>query len=400
MIQKKFFMPIVVAVATLVCCLTSPAAAQVTFQWATVGNSGNAEDPLNSGDIPGIGSVADVYRIAKNEVTNDQYAEFLNAVGATDTNALYNASMGSDARGGITRSGSSGSFTYAVKANMGNKPVNYVSFFDAMRFVNWLHNGQPTGAQDASTTEAGVYAISDGVSETRTADAQFFIPTENEWYKAAYHQPAAAGGDSDNYWLYATASNSVPTVATANATGDINNPGANVANYARGADWNGQDGNVTTVGSAGPLSESFYGTSDQGGNVWDWNETAAFLSFRVLRGGSWGVPVESFLQSSRQFVDDPSTENSDFGLRVASPMPVVCGDGFIVGGEECDDGNTNDGDGCSATCTVENAASCSGEPSVCLTDIPTISQWGLVAMVLLMLTAGTIVLCKRRQQAA
>ena len=212
----------------VVAYLAGPAPAEVTFDWATVGNPDNAADPLNEGDIPGIGSVAVVYRIAKSEVTNDQYAQFLNAVAATNANGLYNGSMGSNARGGITQNGSSGSFTYSVKTDMGNKPVNYVSFLDAMRFVNWLHNGQPTDAQDASTTETGVYTIGTGVSEIRAADAQFFIPTENEWYKAAYHQPSAQGGDTDDYWLYPTASNSVPTVATANATGDISNPADNV----------------------------------------------------------------------------------------------------------------------------------------------------------------------------
>ena len=150
--SKKLSRSMAAGVAALMVCLAGSASAQVTFDWATVGNPGNAEDPFNSGSIRGIGSVANVYRIAKNEVTNDQYAEFLDAVAATDTNALYNASMGSDPRGGITQSGVSGSFTYAVKTNMGDKPVNYVSFFDAMRFVNWLDNGQPSGVQDASTT--------------------------------------------------------------------------------------------------------------------------------------------------------------------------------------------------------------------------------------------------------
>ncbi len=301
----------------------APATAQVTFEWVIVGNPCNAEDPENSGDIPGIGSVTGVYRIAKYEVTNDQYAEFLNAVaGVVDTYDLYNESMGTEPRGGITQSGSSPNLTYAVKTDMGNKPVNYVSFFDAMRFVNWLHNGQLSGAQDASTTEDGVYAISDGLSETRAPDAQFFIPTEDEWYKAAYHQPAADGGDSDDYWLYPTASNSVPANATANATGDISNPGANVANWGSGADWNGQNGNVTTVGSAGALSDSFYGTADQGGNVWEWNETVGGSSFRVLRGSSW-VSAEVNLRSSVRVNSSPSSEGGSIGFRVA--IPSFCG---------------------------------------------------------------------------
>ncbi len=325
MMSKNFSMSMAAGVAALMVCVAGPASAQVTFEWATVGNPCNAADPFISGSIPGIGSVANAYRIAKNEVTNGQYAEFLGAVASTDTNALYNELMDTDPRGGITQSGVSGSFTYAVKTDMGDKPVIWVSFFDAMRFVNWLDNGQPSGVQDASTTEDGVYAISDGVSETRAGDAQFFIPTENEWYKAAYHQPSASGGDADDYWLYPTASNSVPTVATANATGDISNPGTNVANYDRGADWNSQDGNVTTVGSAGPNSESFYGTSDQGGNVWEWYETLVSASSRGLRGGSW-LDDESGLRSSFQRSFGPTGEDGDVGFRVASSFIPRPGD--------------------------------------------------------------------------
>ncbi len=349
MMRRKLFMRMAEVLATVFVC-ASPALGQVTFDWVTIGNPGNAEDPLNSGFLPGIGSVAYEYRIAKYEVTNDQYAEFLNAVAGADANGLYKASMGTDPRGGITRSGSSGSFAYAIKANMGNKPVNYVSFFNAMRFVNWLHNGQPTGTQDASTTEDGVYAISDGASETRAAGAQFFIPTENEWYKAAYHQPSSQGGDGDDYWLYPTATNSIPSVATANATGDVSNPGAIVANYELGADWNGQNGNVTTVGSAGPLSESFYGTSDQGGNVFEWNEGVVSASFHALRGGSWNFD-EASLRSSGRYSFGPASGAIDIGFRVASPFLQA--------------------------------------------PVPTISQWGLVAMVLLILGAGTIVVGTR-----
>ena len=109
---------------------------------------------------------------------------------------------------------------------MADRPVNYVNFNHAARFVNWLQNGQPTGAQTAATTERGAYTLDgamSGVSFTRNAGATYGLPSENEWYKAAYHQPAAQGGDS--YWFYPTGSNNPPTVATANAVGDISNPG-------------------------------------------------------------------------------------------------------------------------------------------------------------------------------
>ena len=280
---------------------------QVTFDWETVGNAGNAGEVQSQGTF---GAVDYNYRISKHEVTNAQYATFLNAVAATNTFALYSTLMGSNPRGGITRSGSSGSFTYSVRENMGNKPVNYVSFFDAMRFTNWLENGQ--GAGD---TEAGVYTIGSGVNETRATGARYFIPSEDEWYKAAYHKNDGVTG---NYWDYPTSSDTIPTIAMANANGDVSNPGSNVANYNRGADWNGQDGNVTTVGSA--LSTSPYGTFDQGGNVWEWNEAVIGSSFRGRRGGSWNGFSSILAASSRDGISPPS-EGSVIGFRVASTIP-------------------------------------------------------------------------------
>ena len=79
-----------------------------------------------------------------------------------------------------------------------------------------------------------------------------------------------------------------PVAATANAMGDIDTPAAHTANYLSSADWNGLDGNVTSVGSAGVLSESFYGTSDQSGNVSEWTEGLFSEEFplRMVRGGS------------------------------------------------------------------------------------------------------------------
>ena len=138
------------------------------------------------------------YQIGKYEVTNAQYSVFLNAVADTDANALYAASMGSGF-GGITRSGSSGSYTYSAIAGREDKPVNYVSFYDSLRFANWLHNGQPTGAQNNSTTENGAYELSLGTSVVRKAGAQIFLTSEDEWYKAAYYKE---GGTSAGYWDY------------------------------------------------------------------------------------------------------------------------------------------------------------------------------------------------------
>ncbi len=87
-------------------------------------------------------AVSYAYQIGKYEVTNAQYEYFLTNVAATDSFGLLQREHGQQCAGGVTQSGSSGSFTYAVKANMGDKQVNYVSIGDAMRFTNWINNGQ------------------------------------------------------------------------------------------------------------------------------------------------------------------------------------------------------------------------------------------------------------------
>lgn len=150
------------------------------------------------------------------------------------------------------------------------------------------------------------------------SNSTVWIPTENEWYKAAYYDPSASG-PADDYWLYPTRSDSAPTIATAGATGDISNPGANVANYNYGADWNAQDGNVTTVGSAGPLSASYYGTYDQGGNVWEWNEAKSGGN-RGLRGASW-IDELNIMPSTLINNGAPTLEDFFFGFRLASSVP-------------------------------------------------------------------------------
>ena len=314
------------------CCLglsSDTLLAVVTFDWATVGNPGNAADNT------GYGAVAYTFRMSKHEVTNDQYVEFLNAVDAAGTNPydVYNASMGSDLpwlRGGIDfDAGAAHGAKYSAKTNFGNKPVNFVSFLDSMRFVNWLENGQPS---DGSGTENGVYTIGNGANEIRAPAATFFVPSEDEWYKAAYYdpRPEVAGGPpgDDHYWHYPTASDSEPIIATANAAGDISNPGTHVANIDRGADWNGEDGNVTTVGSAGPASTSYYGTFDQAGNVWEWNESSvAGAPGRYLRGGEWFT--KAVFSTARVRRGELATfEYNGEGFRVASipePSPLLLG---------------------------------------------------------------------------
>jgi formylglycine-generating enzyme required for sulfatase activity len=303
----------------------------LTIDTVTVGDIGNPNDPATGGLYGGVGYS---YGIGKYEVTLTQYTEFLNAVADTDTYGLYNTNMGTNANIlGITRSGSSGSYSYAVSGD-GARPVTYVSWFDAARFTNWLHNGQPLGLQVAGTTEQGAYTLNGAVSGTGFAKnglAQYWIPSESEWYKAAYYQPLAAGGDSDGYWLYPTGSNAIPNSrngsgSDANSGNFYNDDGiANGFNggYAVTNSTSFPTGNALTAVGAYTQADSYYGTFDQGGNVWEWND-AVIGSSRGLRGGSWGPSLSSGLRASGRYNSDPTNENGFIGFRVATvPEPTV-----------------------------------------------------------------------------
>ena len=191
----------------------------VTIETVPVGNAGNAADST------GYGSVAHNFNIGTYEVTIGQYTDFLNSVAATDTYSLYNASMATDLNvAGISRSGPSGLYTYAVINNSGdsgNRPITFVSWFDAARFANWMNNGATVGA----STETGAYTLNGATTGiiTKNAGATWWIPSEDEWYKAAYYK---GGGTNAGYWLYPTESDSAP--------GNTIGGAANQANYNNG----------------------------------------------------------------------------------------------------------------------------------------------------------------------
>lgn len=244
-------------------------------------------------------------------MTNSEYAAFLNAVDPNGLNALalYNPGMGSDnTNGGITfNSGNASGSKFTVKAGFANKPVVYVSFYDAMRFCNWLHNGGLAGVD----TENGAYTLQgntaeplNGTTVTRNAGAKFAVPSEDEWCKAAYHQPSGLGGDTDSYWDYPTKTNFQPSSTTP--------PGS-----APAANLNSAVGGVTPVG-AYATSSSFYGTFDMAGNVYEWADTIVSGSSRVLLGGSWFSYYWMAVHGS-PLPNAPEVEEIDVGFRIASP---------------------------------------------------------------------------------
>ena len=285
--------------------------ALLAMSMVTVGNVGNAADTTS------YGAVSYSYQIGAYDVTGSQYAAFLNAVGSTDTYALYNPDMGTDTNvAQISQSGSSGSYTYAVLNGTGQRPITYVSWFDCARFSNWMSNGQPSGAQTSTTTENGTYNVNGATSGNAVAAnatnpntnlaPTHRIPLENEWYKAAYYSPDYVSTGVGGYYTFATQSDTDP--------GTTIGGGTNQANYNNSA-----IGTATDVGAFSG-SGSFYGTFDQSGNVFQWNDLDGTTgSSRGFQGGDWGSDSYG-VSSSYRVIFALSFENYFVGFRLASPV--------------------------------------------------------------------------------
>jgi formylglycine-generating enzyme required for sulfatase activity len=284
-------------------------------QFVTVGDPGNAPDTT------GFGAVPYTYQMGEFDVTAAQYTQFLNAVAKTDSYGLFNASMspaGGYGTPGIVQSGTSGNFTYSVAASNANFPVDEVSWGDAARFCNWLANGQPTtGVENTSTTENGSYALNGAVTSgqlaavTRAPFATYVIPTENEWYKAAYYK---GGSTNAGYWLYPTQSNNTPSNV-------LSMTGSNNANFVDPI--LGATDSATGVTPVGTFADSPgpYGTFDQGGDVNQWLEMNVPESVFFIRGGQYDGDY-SLLQSDSRAGVDPSSGAVNIGFRIAEvPEP-------------------------------------------------------------------------------
>jgi formylglycine-generating enzyme required for sulfatase activity len=139
-----------------------------------------------------------------------------------------------------------------------------------------MHNGQGSGS-----TETGAYTLDGAMGGiyTKNAGATVWIPSEDEWYKAAYYDPNKGGVGVGGYW---------PCPTQSDALGGNTVGVANSANYYDGdyVDFTGMV--LTDVGAYGLNSDSAYGTNDQGGNVWEWNDAVVSGSTRGVRGGAWG----------------------------------------------------------------------------------------------------------------
>jgi hypothetical protein len=327
----------------------------ISYPLVTVGSPGNA------GDSTGFGAVAYTYQIGKYEVTVANYTAFLNAIAKTDSYGLWNNAMqSSPSIAGITRSGTSGAYVYAAMTgssgslpysqtgtppfrtvqsqDSSNYPITFVSWFNAARFANWMSNGQPVGLQNSTTTENGAYNIN-GATNSGKAPAKnalnpntgnaptFYLPTENEWYKAAFYDPSLKNGRG-GYYKYATMSNDAPGNIIPGTGISSPQPASNQANYIFGSSYLyciTQDAAINTtayylapVGTFTSVT-SPWGAFDMNGSVWELNTLTGLGGANVgIRGGAW-TSLASYLANSYYLGNAPYSTASNVGFRLTAP---------------------------------------------------------------------------------
>jgi len=254
-----------------------------TLAFTPIGNPGNKPDTNSYGAVPYS------YQIGTYDISQNQ----MNA-------AISNGVLGLQGEVGKTWNG--------------DQPATGITWYQAAAFVNWLNTSHGYApAYNLSYDTANGYTMSlwatnqawtnGGLNLYRSKSCVYFLPSENEWYKAAYYNSKGT-----NYFLYPTGSNTAPTPVASGTN-------ANTAVYNGAASFAYQPASVYQAGGRSP-----YGTMGQGGNVWQRLESAYFgdnidANFdRVSRGGLWGGTSFS-MQSSSRLVS--SYAHYAFGFRVA-----------------------------------------------------------------------------------
>lgn len=273
---------------------TGLAAAQaplLSLDTVEIGDAANVALVVNG---TSYGGVASAFRMATFEVSITEYTTFLNAVAtrADGANAaviesLYDSRMLSDANiAGISRNGSGTAavpYAYFVVGDA-KKPISYITWFNAARFANWMHNGATANAD----LETGAYTLSGALSGTftRNPDAVWWIPTQDEWFKAAYYKGGSANA---GYWLFPTQHDTLPTNDSSLGTNQANFQRLGLFSVTQASTLDTAQNYLTATGTF-VNSPSAYGTYDQGGNIEEWTDTVVSTEFgnaRITRGGAW-----------------------------------------------------------------------------------------------------------------
>lgn len=293
------------------------AATSDEIEMVVVGDSGNVAYPPSNHGWRAVGAVNHSFQIGKYEITREQYLSFLNAVDPSGTNSLrlYNTI---DFRLDLTQPVGK---KYQLATTEPDLPVT-VSWYAAARFCNWLHNGKGGIGSSEGTATTGAYDTTffdDGVASNdpiaHNPGAKFWIPTEDEWVKAAHYK---GGSTKAGYWAFPNRSDEEPF-------GELVSKGTNSIN-ARDRIHNiiESASKKLPVGSY-PNSKSPYGALDMAGNVNEWTESwfegdifTPAKTKRMSRGGSFSWLTDH--------------ANIDYRLPSHRTEPKAARNGFRVAG--------------------------------------------------------------------
>lgn len=267
--------------------------------------------------IQPFGSGANTFNIPFVPIGNAGNGPDTTGYGAVSYN--YNISTYGISWSQMDRAAASG-FTNAVAGSFpGDRPANNLTWYQAAAFVNWLNSS--TGHQAAYNLDPGATTLTlwgpaqawqlGGQNLYRHKDAYYFLPSESEYYKAAYHKN---DGVTNHYWTYATGSNTIPTPVAGGT-------GAGTVVYGN------DTGSPAPVDSSGGLSP--YGTMGQSGNLYSYLESAfdgvndVPGEDRALRGSMWLYHSEFFIQAGTRGQGNPAGQGDEVykSLRVASVVP-------------------------------------------------------------------------------
>jgi len=279
------------------------------IDFVTIGDPGNPNDSGSN-----HGGVDYVYQMGTYEVS----VEMIN---------FYNADTSSIAGPTITTDSAYGT----------DRPAYDVSWNQAARFVNWLNRDGGFTEAYQFTTSGGNDNITPWISGDvgynasnpyRHTGARYFLPNEDEWYKAAFYDPNKSGG-AGGYWDYPTGSDDPPLATSGGTT-----PGTAVyrelaSDFPLGHVLAPFPPAPAAIDNAGGLSP--YGTMAQAGNYYEWMESPGDGGMfsptgagnRQIRGGRWNDPHGAGELSSSFAVGDfiPSREDGRVGFRVAAAVP-------------------------------------------------------------------------------
>jgi sulfatase modifying factor 1 len=276
---------VMVVACVMVLSNTAPATIirGINIDFVTIGNAGNPGDTRIEANPTGCGAVGYEYQLGKYEITNGQWDVFVSAAGTPTGNP-------------------SNAYDESAYWTGDTKPSNMVSWYEAAQFCNYLTSGDKSrGAYQFSgdNSNPGDFLGIDRDSAVSAYGIAYVLPTEDEWYKAAYYRP-----DGSGYSTYANGSD--------NITAD------DKWNYRDSGAW-GFDG-PWYVGT-GTMEQN--GTFDMMGNVLEWNETLIGVN-RGVRGGYRGSSSDSLKSSSRGGGSGLGSELAFGGFRVASvPEPAT-----------------------------------------------------------------------------